>query len=424
MTRNSISSLVSPAGIVSSIQSRRHPRWPERLQASIASAGIHLPGAAHPRNQVVTSGGAAWDDVAHTHLLATAEGAERYAAADLLGEERIWATARELEGACLEPERYPRCSAREYARPECPVVPFDPEARIRWARGLDLVSQEEIWLPAVMACYGLADVRPEERFVYRISTGFAVHTDPVEATVRGIFEVIERDMIATTWLQQLPLPLLDPGLLSDEDRQLIAWCRDRFIGTHLFDATSDLGVPTVYCLLTADHDMSGCRSLGASTGRTLGQAAQGALLEGFLAKDMLRYAKNVPEITRFSEVTDGTRYMAVAERARAFDFLLDRPRTATALHSSLPQDPSQALAHLTGILATAGARPVVVDRTPSELADVGLYAVNVVIPDLQPMSLQPFAQFKGHPRLYEAPQRMGYRVLSERELNPWPQPFG
>ncbi|WP_336208728.1 YcaO-like family protein [Nonomuraea sp. LPB2021202275-12-8] len=424
MTTNVIGSLVSPAGIVSSIQSRRHPTWPERLQASIASIGLDVPGCGHPRDQPIPCGGAAWEDVAHTHLLATAEGAERYAAADLLGEERIWATARELDGECLDPERYPRCSAREYARPECPLVPFDSEARIRWTRGLDLVSQQEIWLPAVMACYGLADVTPAEKFTYRISTGFAVHTDPVEAAVLGIFEVIERDMIATTWLQQLPLPLLDPGLFSDETSELIAWCRDRFTEIHLFDATTDLGVPTVYCLVTADHDASGCRSVGASTGRTLGQAVQSALFEGFLAKDMLRYAKDVPNLAHFSDVSDGSRYMGVAERARAFDFLLEQPRTATARHSSLPQDPDQALSRLTEILAAAGARPVVVDRTPSELADVGLHAVNVVIPDLQPMSLLPFAQFKGHPRLYEAPRRMGYRVLSEKELNPWPQPFG
>jgi ribosomal protein S12 methylthiotransferase accessory factor len=66
---------------------------------------------------------------------------------------------------------------------------------------------------------------------------------------------------------------------------------------------------------------------------------------------------------------------------------------------------------------------IAVDRTPRELADVGLTAVNVVIPDLQPMSLRPLAQYRAHPRLYEAPVLMGYSSRSEEELNPWPQPF-
>ena len=66
---------------------------------------------------------------------------------------------------------------------------------------------------------------------------------------------------------------------------------------------------------------------------------------------------------------------------------------------------------------------VVVDRTSGDLAEAGLTCVSVVIPDLQPMSLRPLAQFKAHPRLYDAPARMGYPVRPEDELNPWPQPF-
>lgn len=64
-----------------------------------------------------------------------------------------------------------------------------------------------------------------------------------------------------------------------------------------------------------------------------------------------------------------------------------------------------------------------VDRSHAELRSVGLTAVNVVIPDLQPMSLLPLAQFRAHPRLYRAPAAMGFPVHSEEELNPWPQPF-
>lgn len=66
---------------------------------------------------------------------------------------------------------------------------------------------------------------------------------------------------------------------------------------------------------------------------------------------------------------------------------------------------------------------IAIERTTRELREVGLTSVNVVIPDLQPMSLAPFAQFKAHPRLYDAPSAMGYPVRSKEELNPWPQPF-
>ncbi|WP_432040175.1 hypothetical protein [Streptomyces cucumeris] len=61
-----------------------------------------------------------------------------------------------------------------------------------------------------------------------------------------------------------------------------------------------------------------------------------------------------------------------------------------------------------------------------EHADEPIYAgpgKSAVVPDPQPMSIDPFAQFKGHRRLYEAPVRMGYRILPEDGLQPLPPPF-
>ena len=47
----------------------------------------------------------------------------------------------------------------------------------------------------------------------------------------------------------------------------------------------------------------------------------------------------------------------------------------------------------------------------------------VIIPELQPMSLRPLAQYRAHPRLYTAPRAMGHRALPESRLNRWPQPI-
>ncbi|NUP39870.1 MAG: hypothetical protein HOY76_23405 [Streptomyces sp.] len=370
-------------------------------------------------------GGTAWDDQETAQLLAVAEAAERYAGSDLLGEESIWATARELAGQCLDPERYPQCSAQEYANRACPVTRFDPSAPIRWVRGLDLVSQQQIWVPAVMACYSLADVVPAEEFTYRLSTGYAVHTDPVEAAVRGLCEVVERDIISILWLQQLPLPALSPQDHTAELDELIEWCRRRFIRVHLFDATSDIGVPAAYCVLAADHDRRACRVVGAGTGRNLSRAAQKALHEAITGIDLSRDGEIPSSLADFHDISDGGRFMAVPERSGAFNFLLTGAAPANPQRRSpdLPGSPDEALSALVRSLADAGMRPVVVDRTPVELAAVGLTAVNAIVPELQPMSLHPLAQFKAHPRLYQAPARMGYRVLAEGQLNPWPQPF-
>jgi ribosomal protein S12 methylthiotransferase accessory factor len=49
--------------------------------------------------------------------------------------------------------------------------------------------------------------------------------------------------------------------------------------------------------------------------------------------------------------------------------------------------------------------------------------VRAIIPGLQPLTFHHRARFLGHPRLYEAPVRMGYPARLEAELNAWPQPF-
>lgn len=421
----SLDPLVSAYGLVSSVDELRTSGLPQGFRVWKADGGAPCA----PRwDRTVTGGGRAWHDPELARFIAVAEAAERYTGWDVLGERRIVASAASLDGACLEPWRYPRCSDAEYARSECATVPFDPSAEIRWAGGTDLITGEPLWIPAVMACFGLADPAPAELFSPRISTGFAVHSDPVEATVSGMLEVLERDAVAVLWLQRLRLPRVSAADLGPRAAELAEWCRLRFMDVHFLDATTDLGVPTVYCLICSEHDRRAYRVVGASADRDLASAAEKALLEALGAPMFIHHIgeDEVPQdFAAMRAAGDTARYMGLADRSAAFHFLLDEgPRGPSVPLTPLAADPTAALRDLVARLAGAGMRPVVVDRTTSELADVGLTAVNVVVADLQPMSLQPPAQFTAHPRLYEAPARMGHPVLRAEELNPWPQPLG
>jgi ribosomal protein S12 methylthiotransferase accessory factor len=278
-----------------------------------------------------------------------------------------------------------------------------------------------------MAAYSYAHVTPAERFTYRISTGYSVHSDPVEATVGGIAEVVERDAIALLWLQRLRLPELRPDVRSSRLTTLIGWAERHFLRIHLYDATTDLGVPTVWVLVVSDHDDERRHVAGCATGRTLVAAAEKAAAEAIAVRGVLHSDDPIPDdFADYTTIRDGARFMGRAEQSDAFDFLRpgpDREAGRCPAAAALPADPDAALAALIGIFARRDMPVVVVDRTPGEVAAAGLVCVSVVIPDLQPMSLRPLAQFTAHPRLYDAPARMGYPVLSETELNPWPLPF-
>jgi ribosomal protein S12 methylthiotransferase accessory factor len=287
------------------------------------------------------------------------------------------------------------------------------------------MSGEPTWVPAVMACYGLHP-EPAERFVFQISTGYAVHVEPERALLGGLLEVIERDAIAVTWLRRLRLPLLGPAGISPAVRELLAHGRRRFLNSVLFNATTDVGIPTVYALQQAPHDTEAANLVGAGTGRTLAHAAERALIEILNIRQLFHHGTPpVTDYARFSDIMDGARYMGVPERAEAFAFLTEdlanRPVSDRCLE--LPDDPRQALSLVLERLREIGAQAVCVDRTSAELRRVGLVALTVVVPRLQPMSLSPLAQFRAHPRLIEAPAAMGLPASPEQEQNPWPQPF-
>jgi ribosomal protein S12 methylthiotransferase accessory factor len=278
-----------------------------------------------------------------------------------------------------------------------------------------------------MTTYRLPDREPGERFWYPISTGYAVHTDPAAATFGGLAEVVERDAIAVLWLQRLSLPFLPASAVDAQTGRLLEWCGDHFIEAHLFDATTDLGLPVVYSLLRSPHDPVLHTLVGAGTGLTYAEAALKALLEAIGLRTSLSTKAEPPaSYADFHSVLDGTRYMGARERADVFDFLLtpDELRPASTERGAYAADPQQATDRLVGAVNAAGMEAVVVDRTNDELAELGLTAVCVIVPGLQPMSLQPLAQFREHPRLHTAPGRMGHRALAPEQLNPLPQPFG
>jgi ribosomal protein S12 methylthiotransferase accessory factor len=302
----------------------------------------------------------------------------------------------------------------------------DPAASMRWVRGIDFSARKQLWIPAIMACYRLRAPLPSERFWYRISTGYAAHPDPAEAMVRGICEVIERDAIAVSWLQQIPLPSVDDQWLSAETRQLIAWGRSHYIEYFIFDATTDIGVPTALCLGVAKYASHFAQAVSCATGRTIGSAAEKAIVDACYMRWGDRGAEDLPESFRdFKALSDGERYMAAPSRLAAFDFLTnDAQKRRGPERLTLPENSGAMLNWLVATLSGKGMSVMAVERTTRELAAAGLTAINVIVPELQPMSLWPLAQYRAHKRLYSAPVLMGYPSHPEEELSTWPIPFG
>ncbi len=426
--------LVRPkGGLMESVLSLRQEPTAPRFEIGTTSLGnltMTFPHMATERGTDVRSdplGGAGADvDAEIAWVRAVVEGAERYCC--LVHEEKdfVIATARELGSQAMDLAKVPRLSDREYADPACPFHPPDPNIPIRWTRGYSLMSRREIFVPAIMTHLYL-DVRPGEAFWQSITTGVAGHTSLAKALVSAIFESIERDSIALTWLCRLPLPVIE---IDEPVPQVLAPALARLqqsnVRQYFFDATTDLGVPTVYAVQLTEGHESLSQFVSCATDFDAAAACAKTIREAAASRTVFQGSYRPPDrVADFTSLYDGATEMGRPESRDAFRFLLDSStrRTLSSIGLDAPTDDTGRLIELLSRLAALGMEAFVVDLTTDEVRDAGLWVTRVVIPQLVPMSSVHRARYLGHPRIYQYAEQFGCGPFTEIDINPAPQPF-
>lgn len=395
---------------------------------------IHNPGGlsssiATSADGALTGAGAGLErDLARNR--ACCEAVERYCNY-MPPQDLIIATRNELGDTALDLELFPRCTPAEYALPRNTLREPRNDLPLRWTRGYSLISGAPLWVPAIAVYLGLRMDYPGEGFLIPISTGTALGASYEQALVIGICEVIERDALSLTWLHQLPLPELlveeleVPGLAERMARVRAAGIEQRF-----YDATSDLGVPTLYAL---QIDRSGAvHTLVMAATRMSGRELFNKVIDESAAS---RYAienmasKPLPfdpaDYSTFRRLTDGATLYADPRTSSAFDFLRNTAerRPASSLAECGAADPALELERLTRIFAERGLELAAVDLGTPATKAAGFCAVKVLAPQLLPLATDHNVRFLGTPRLHSAPAAMGYPARSAETVNAWPQPF-
>lgn len=354
------------------------------------------------------------------------EGAERYANMVYTEDDFVVASANELGEEALDLDTMPRCSEREYSDPRCAFVRPDKNARMRWVRGYSLINRKEIYVPAVCV-YLYLDLWPSEYIWPMISTGTAAHTSAVAALNSAICEVIERDAIAMTWLSRLPLPEIEIEEPLPPDLAIhYAYSKKSLVRHRFFNATTDVGIPTVYAIQLLEGHPNVAQYVNCATNFSAATACAKTIRESLPARSIFRYDYPRPEnIEDYTSLYHGASYLGQPAHRSAFDFLLKSGTTCSLseMEIDVPQDDAARLNYVLQRLRQIGTDVIAFDITTDELREVGLWAVHVFIPGLVPMSVIHRARFLGHPRLYEYRERAGYGPMSESEVNPLPQPF-
>ncbi len=366
----------------------------------------------------------------HSIIPALAEALERYCSSTFDHRQFISATAEELGAKALDLDDIPRCSDTELADRQCPLVLPRKDKSIRWVPGVSLVSGEVVYIPVSLVYLYVPTNSIYERLAIGITTGCAAHTSLTAAIVNGILEVVERDALSLTWLQRFSLSrisrssLIASSLLSGVWEQHVRASTELTVS--LFDATTEFGIPVVYCIQESAVDSTLKTVVSCASALTAEIAAAKALRDVAMLRVCLRHAKKPPSSRDdFTQVTDGGIFMAREDQYEAFSFLTGTTRETSlmAMKSATVSSQRASLEDLLRRFKRAKIDLYVVDLTTDEALRAGMRVVRVVIPALQPFSFIHRARYLGHRRLYEAPAKLGYRSYSETELNHHPQPF-
>lgn len=375
-----------------------------------------------------------------SELTAILEGLERHCGMMPRSKKSgIFDSYRNLSDRALDPSTVGLYSDEQYASPDFPYVPFDPEMPMPWIWAYSFGLERPILIPEQLAYYGAG---AGSRFVEEGSNGCALGSSLEEAILYGMFELAERDSFLLTWYAQLPIPRIDPHSIPDTELRLMIHRLETLSGYELFlfNMTMENGIPSIMAL-AKNKNRSGA-NLICSAGAHLDpiRAAKSAIFE--LAANV-KYLGNMVEHHRdeyvrmvenphlVCEMPDHALLYAVPEAEHRLSFLLEQERPSRKLsdewapracHSDLTDDLKEAIRDFLHL----GMDVIVVDQTSEETKRNGLRCAKVIIPGMLPMSFgHLLRRLAGLERVLNVPMKLGYadRPLAIAELNPHPHPF-
>ena len=358
-------------------------------------------------------------------IAAVGECFERYCPMIYSREELKLSTFSQLqrEGVrAVPPDRFSLFSQEQYRTKGFLFEPIDDESLMNWVWGYSLTDDEPILVPAafVFLPYVYPDRKEGEVVVTpSISTGLACRDTLDSAVLYGVLEVIERDALVLTWINQIPAPEI-----NIEEVETLGEFQNRFSHMggefHLFDITTDIAVPVVLGIGFFSHPEQPAAVTGASCRPILRSAAVRAFTEIGqeypVAKWLMRTNNKYEYSPNYIDVTDFDNHVHFYTRrdnVDRFNFLFEDK--GKRKRKDLSGCDSHVKKKIIQLLKDKAMDVIAVDLTTPDVRELGFYTVRVIVPQLQPLNGDYRYRALGGKRLHT------YRDLKKR--NPFPHPF-
>jgi ribosomal protein S12 methylthiotransferase accessory factor len=326
--------------------------------------------------------------------------------------------------------RWPVCAPDEPCLASFRSLPSEIPLTQVWARRLS--DGTSVLVPAGFVCLGFHPNPPEPPITLPISTGLAFHPELHQAIWRGLCEVVERDAVMSFWWIHRAVPEIDLSAAPHIVRERLDRLMGRGMTARLYDITTELGIPTVFCVLSAARYPH--LAVSAATRASPAVACAKALDEVVSLRVALqaramepgaaRSGTSDPTEERPVTLVDHARRYASGDRDAAFDFLLGSGQPAIAYplfaeRSIAEPADMDSLTRIAERLEGNDVSVLWVDLTAPEVSEIGA-AVRVVIPELVPLSPDDNVRWLGTTRLL---RRAGVETAARSAFTSHPHPF-
>jgi len=249
----------------------------------------------------------------------------------------------------------------------------------------------------------------------RVSTGAATHESFNEALYSGILENIERDSYMISFLSKKPLPKVN---LRDEFSDELDYFKRYLLDLHVFETTTELGIPSFMCLNLDKTGLGPTVSVGLKADLDPKRAILGSVRESQQVRQWIRnlwIQRNRPRISNpedIKEIEDRGFYWYDLDRINDLDYLLNSSniKNLEEIQSSVNEKKN-----LVTHLKSKGIDSYSVDLTAESFRKAGFYVVRAIQPQLHPLFLDEAFPCYWSERLE--------KELNGREVNKTPHPF-
>lgn len=369
--------------------------------------------------------------------VAILEALERYSSFSLRARRpAVRGSAARLGQVVVDPRRFGLPSVEENNRTSL-LTRYTDHLEMDFVWGHSFAKEQQVLVPAQLAFY----TTPREKepiFAVEGSNGCSLGSNPEEAILHGLLEVIERDSALMTWYVRIGHPAFDP--MECADLEVRARCRRlQHEGYRVLalDATTDFGVPAILLLarLQRREGRLPCFLAVGAAHYHPDKALLKATRE--LTACFSRYTEELKrdfgwnrahelaeDPTRVRTIEDHALLYCLPRPAGELEFLEEdsgttslenlRERGRTFWSADLSEE---LLRVIQGIVRT-GCDVIAVDQTSPELGLIGMFDYKALVPGAIPMSFGNISK-----RLDGIDRLDSVLRAQNRPLNPSPHPF-